>query len=147
MGGMSKNLQPCFKTATLLFKFHFSAELNTIQLSSVAQLCPTLSDTDCSTAGYTSNSITNSRSLLKLLSIGLVMSSKIKTTDITYWPSPINDSSTFTNSSRFFFSFVDSIECFSKQAHQQIKQVLLLPFQSSYCLLVSFLIFRVLSLC
>ena len=43
-------------------------------VSSVAQLCPTLCDPmDCSTPGL--RSITNSRSLLKLMSVELVMSS------------------------------------------------------------------------
>ena len=45
-----------------------------IQFSSVAQSCPTLCDPmDCSTPGL--RSITNSRSLLKLMSVELVMSS------------------------------------------------------------------------
>ena len=45
-----------------------------VQFSSVAQLCPTLCDPmDCSTPGLLS--ITNSQSLLKLMSIELVMQS------------------------------------------------------------------------
>ena len=48
--------------------------LESVQFSSVAQSCPTLCDPmDCSTPG--SLSITNSRSLLKLMSIELVMPS------------------------------------------------------------------------
>ena len=49
------------------FLFHI-----TVQFSSVTQLCPTLCDpTDCSTPGFPV-SITNSRSLLKLMSIALL---------------------------------------------------------------------------
>ena len=62
------------KSRTQLSDFHFKIHIASVQFSSVAQLCPTLCDLmDCSTPGLLS--ITNSQSLLTLMSIETVMTS------------------------------------------------------------------------
>ena len=64
----------CSKVVTLTVRCPFTKSTHSVQFSSVAQLCPTVCDPmDCSIPA--SLSIANSRSLLKLMSITLVMPS------------------------------------------------------------------------